>query len=112
MIPVYSRRMLDAQSITSADAPLVFACPSGFVSVVKSITMTIGIDLGACQASVRGASGGRIMLATNDESGSPLGRTIVWYGSYAFIFGEAIAFTVDSGGTWDVTASGYVLPAN
>ena len=108
-IPVYSQRFLDGQALDSSSSPLIYACPEGSVAVVKWISMTVGISIADCQASVRGASGGRLAYATNNPTSDPLGRTTAYQLSYAFTFGEAIAFTVDTGGTWDVAASGYLL---
>lgn len=113
MADVYSHRFIDVQAWGTGSGPAVFACPEGYVAVLKAMGMTHGGEiLPGGQASFRGHSGGALAKVAITPSLVSLPGTTIWQVSYAFVFGEAIAFTVDTDpGAWDAWASGYLLYA-
>ena len=108
---VYSQRLFSAPGFSGA-AVVQFTAPTGFRTVVKTLTAVWGdVTISGLDCWVQLADGAKIFrrtitatLSDPDEAGGSL----LWYGGIALEAGETLA-TQTAEGTVDFIGSGYLL---
>jgi hypothetical protein len=107
MANVFSTRLFRAAGY--AGAPTVqFACPAGFVAVVKSISIAHGFEITAGQAWVQDDEGGK--LVSIQTSAGSANQVFTWFGEWVYLEGETLSPATDSGVTvCDFHVAGYLL---
>jgi hypothetical protein len=108
--PVYSTRFIHAQGFAGGFVSF-FSAPSGFVTVVKCISITMGATVASEEASVQDGTG--LKLFTAHATGTPTTepQTFLWNGMYVMLVGESLGCSTALGTIADIVVSGYLLSA-
>jgi len=100
--PIYSTRFIAEQGLAGI---ALYTVPLGFVAVVRDIDAYNGGSLSPEFLFFEGTAGQTIWKGTGTMD--PVNPQ--WSGRQVFVENEAFSFFTT--GTWDVTASGYLLRA-
>ena len=111
MAPVFSARLIQQPSVTGGPL-LAYTAPTGFITVVKCITVVWGdVTVSGLDAWVIDDSGAKLVRRTIAAGVQPyeeLGGCDVFYGAWAYNGGDGLSVQTASG-TADFLASGYQL---
>lgn len=107
MSRVYSDRLFRAPSFSGPAVPFV-TVPSGFVAVVKGISIVVGSNVVDVEAWVEDDEGGRLTVLS--QTGTPPfpPLALVQLSTWTFLAGETLA-PATNGVTADFHVSGYLL---
>lgn len=105
--PIYSARFIAQAGLSGTGAPVTV--PSGFVYVVKQVTIYMDPSFGVSRAFFQDGRSGAALFSSGTNIGTPLWAG--FYGALVFEVGDSFHFQVDVSGSdgADVYAGGYVL---
>lgn len=104
----YSTRLFRAHSIAGSGG-VFFTAPSGFVTVVKHISIVIGATAFEASAWVEDDEGSKLAWAHASDSVTTSPFTSLWYGEWVMLVGETLSPVTSLPTIADFYVSGYLL---